>query len=203
VTPHPERVRIVHDSTAEDPRDWDDMCRIVSRARGDTIRHMVVERIIRTKGWETAVTALNVVQPVDDYHWFSEQDLEDKLWDDNFYETWLNTLKDELLVEIFHTQYDTYLAYTTPELCEEVGASWEHAAEAMRGSIETFKQWVIGDVYGYVLEECIDVDDGDWIEVDSCWGFYGSDPRTNGMAEHLTPEQVEQAVNAEIEYQQY
>ena len=39
-----------------------------------------------------------------------------------------------------------------------------------------------------------------WNEVNSCWGFFGRDPRENGMAEHLDEELIELAAKAEVEY---
>jgi hypothetical protein len=39
-----------------------------------------------------------------------------------------------------------------------------------------------GDVYGYVLE------DTEGNEIDSCWGFFGSDWKGNGMAGQIPAE---------------
>lgn len=47
------------------------------------------------------------------------------------------------------------------------------------GEVETYDQFLRGDVWGFeVLDE-----DGE--VKDSCWGFFGSDPLTNGIADHL------------------
>lgn len=43
----------------------------------------------------------------------------------------------------------------------------ENALRVLRGQVETFDQYLRGDVYGYIITD----KDGD--EVDSCWGFYG------------------------------
>jgi len=63
----------------------------------------------------------------------------------------------------------------------------------LRGYLATFNQYLAGDVWGFVAEELVEMtgqrEDGTtvkrekWIEVDSCWGFFGSDPETNGMKE--------------------
>lgn len=73
----------------------------------------------------------------------------------------------------------------------------------LRGEVETYDQYLRGDVYGFVLKkvtpagygkaecgaddlECVQVYEGEKVEeTDSCWSFYGSDPAENGMAEHL------------------
>ena len=52
------------------------------------------------------------------------------------------------------------------------GKPWDSPAtieEALRGDFETFRSWVAGEVYGYVIKD----PDGDEIEDGSCWGFYG------------------------------
>lgn len=51
---------------------------------------------------------------------------------------------------------------------------------------EVFQSWVDGDCYGFTLYEHQpheEPDDGE--EIDSCWGFYGSDWETNGMKDNL------------------
>jgi len=52
--------------------------------------------------------------------------------------------------------------------------------EIMRGEIETYDQYLRGDVYGFVLE------DSKGNHLDSCSGFFGSNPHKNGMAENLS-----------------
>ncbi len=68
----------------------------------------------------------------------------------------------------------------------------EQAKDAAEVLIETWNQYLSGDVYGYRLfynpadlnEDEID----DMDELDSCWGFYGDDVKENGMEEHFSPE---------------
>jgi hypothetical protein len=42
-----------------------------------------------------------------------------------------------------------------------------HPFKYAEGMVETWNQYLSGDVYGYVIE------DGDENHIDSCWGFYG------------------------------
>lgn len=51
--------------------------------------------------------------------------------------------------------------------------------DILRSDVETYDQYLRGEVYGFVLSD----EDGE--EVDSCRGFYGDDPKTNGIIEHL------------------
>lgn len=45
------------------------------------------------------------------------------------------------------------------------------AADCIRAEVETYDQFLTGDVYGYVIED--EDEDGD--KLDSCWGFFGLD----------------------------
>lgn len=59
----------------------------------------------------------------------------------------------------------------------------QRAVESLVSEVAVYDQYLTGDVYGFVVED----DDGN--VVDSCWGFYGSDPFKNGMSDHFTPDQ--------------
>ena len=64
--------------------------------------------------------------------------------------------------------------------------------EYLKNEVTTLDQWLTGDVWGFKLYE-----NGE--EINSCWSYYGSDPHTNGMFEHLTKEQREN-LTIEMEY---
>ena len=56
-------------------------------------------------------------------------------------------------------------------------AHWRKAAlKCLQGEVETFAQFLAGEVYGYVVERTRVNADGDTLveeTLDSCWGFYG------------------------------
>jgi hypothetical protein len=59
--------------------------------------------------------------------------------------------------------------------------------------VKTYDQYLTGDIYGFRLveksrEESEDMVELSTVEIDSCWGFYGDDPKENGMLEHLSEE---------------
>jgi hypothetical protein len=60
----------------------------------------------------------------------------------------------------------------------------ERARRYLLGEIETYQQWLDGDVYGFALE----TPEGE--EVDSCWGFYGYDWEENGIYDHIPNELI-------------
>jgi len=63
---------------------------------------------------------------------------------------------------------------------------YKRVVEILESEVATYDQYLTGDVYGFKL---IAIEDGEedetGDEVDSCWGFYGSDPTVNGMSDHL------------------
>jgi hypothetical protein len=55
----------------------------------------------------------------------------------------------------------------------------QKATDILVGEVSTYDQYLTGDVYWFgVYDESGEM-------VDSCGGFYGRDPKTNGMADHL------------------
>lgn len=50
--------------------------------------------------------------------------------------------------------------------------NWKKVAyQQMEGEVEEYDMYLTGEVYGVITEE-YDEEDDDWIEKDSCWGFY-------------------------------
>ena len=100
----------------------------------------------------------------------------------------------------------------TPENIQKEWAGDKDLAEkSLHTEVEVYDQYLTGDVYGFIVEEAdlegIDTDEEDWEDQliwnheDSCWGFYGHDPRTNGMSDHLgSDELLELACNADCEW---
>jgi hypothetical protein len=62
----------------------------------------------------------------------------------------------------------------------------EKVKNLLRSEIETFDNYLTGEVYGFIVE------DKDGEDVDSCWGFYGED----GIKEAKT--EAENSINYEI-----
>jgi hypothetical protein len=97
-----------------------------------------------------------------------------------------------------------------PETIErEFNGDRDLAEKCLLAEVMTYDQYLTGDVYGFIVEERDfdderdEDDDEDWEETDSCWGFYGSDVRENGMAGHLGDGLIELAADAEVEYPSY
>lgn len=67
--------------------------------------------------------------------------------------------------------------------------------DLLRSEVEEYDQYLRGDVYGFKVVKtstCSECGDEDEEEIDSCWGFYGDDPKENGMLENIGDEIVEE-----------
>ncbi len=53
----------------------------------------------------------------------------------------------------------------------------------LQAEIKALDQYVTGNICGFTIE----YDDG---SINSCWGFYGYNPETNGMFEHWTNKEI-------------
>ena len=67
---------------------------------------------------------------------------------------------------IFASREDILVNFNVKRLTKSI---IERATKILEGEVETYDQFLRGDVYGYRIED----KDGD--EVDSCYGFYGID----------------------------
>lgn len=92
---------------------------------------------------------------------------------------------ERIKVENPHEGTTSTWGYLTRPLTDE---TWrKRAIEMMKSEVDVYDQYLRGDVYGYNLHEAVppadEDDDPDWDEIDSCWGFYGTDIIENGIAD--------------------
>ncbi len=80
---------------------------------------------------------------------------------------------------IYVTREAAMIEYSTKRI---TAAIKEKILAVLQAEVKTYDQYLTGDVYGYKVK---DTDDE---ELDSCWGFYGSDPAENGMLEQCGEE---------------
>lgn len=65
--------------------------------------------------------------------------------------------------------------------CNE--SNWREKAIAdMEAEVALYDQYLTGDVYGYTL---LKEEDGEWVEQESVWGFYGDDVMENGISDSV------------------
>lgn len=194
-------LKIIHDSSAESPREWDNfgtmICFHGRYDLGDKHNYNADDY----SGWEEMEKAIRkdygkgaVVLPL-------------YLLDHGRVQISTTSFKGEI------ARWDSgqigFIAVSKKDILDNFGGkivtqkTKEKAVKLLDAEVETYGYYVEGDVYGFRI---VDEDDN---EVDSCWGFYGLDFLTNGMLDYInsenlgdiTQEQLEELVeNTEIEY---
>lgn len=94
--------------------------------------------------------------------------------------------------------YSDVLIICTDKFYETTGANKENENEILESASKLFDAWAWGDVFGFILEKNVNFkkvyedgtseDSEEWQQLDSCWGFYGRDFKTSGISEHLPTE---------------
>ena len=103
---------------------------------------------------------------------------------------------NRIRIEHKHDNGNVTYSYKTKPLTDE---TWRaRAREVIDAEVETYDQYLRGDVYGYILEKEVIVEEkcpccGEVIktytemkEEDSCWGFYGDVLEENGILDYIT-----------------
>ena len=109
---------------------------------------------------------------------------------DRLEEVWgwlgITTFRDQV---VGYSQGDwcEVLLVATPEWLEKSGIKPEQVDAALESAAELYGAYMFGDVYGATVEKLVPngPDDAEWEEVDSCWGFYGSDHDKSGLNEFV------------------
>lgn len=169
-------LRIIQDNSSESPREWDNLGLIV---------------------------AFHKRYNLGDKHDFSKNDFGS--WD----ELRSAILKENgkgIILPVYMYEHSGVCLQTTPFQCPwdsgQVGFIYisnekikkeyggkrvskktvDKVTQYLKNEVETYSQYLEGEVYGF---EVVDEDDN---VTDSCFGFYGSDPKVNGIADHLNLE---------------
>lgn len=176
------KIEVIYDECPESPRRWDNLCHIIC-IRGDWDisdeglsfgRDEAIEKIEELKGREDVV-----IKPVYMYdhsgQTISLRDFGDR-WDSGIC-GFIYASKEEVFKECMN-------------ITEE---NWkERVYEIMEGEIEIYDQYIRGEVYGFrVYKEYTEQHknmrtEETWYtteleEIDSCWGFYGTEFDENGL----------------------
>lgn len=192
-------VQLIKDSDAEDPRNWDNLASMVCDHR----RYILGEE-------DGATEALELI-----YKSLSEKQLEDLGFNSTHVPDIQQALEMTGLAIIlplylydhsgitmrttkFSCPWDSgqvgFIYVSKEKVCAEFG--WKRLSKGrtekirsiMVGEVEVYDQYLTGDVWGFRVSE-------DGRETDCCWGFYGSDPLSNGVLDHLA-DQAKQLVQA-------
>lgn len=89
---------------------------------------------------------------------------------------------------IYVTREDALREFSAKRITKEVR---EKAEQLLRNEVETYDQFLRGDVYGYVVKD----DEGN--DMDSCWGFFGLEfaiEQAKGAASHVAESSLAYAI---------
>ncbi len=85
----------------------------------------------------------------------------------------------------------------TPQRQEIIGTPDALVDACLEAELATYNQYLEGDVWGYLVEQrehCGRCGHDEWEQVDSCWGFFGSNPKENGIkdavGEYVTDDEL-------------
>lgn len=194
-------IEIVADDWVESPREWDNITKMICQHG----RYYLGDEEYKNsyanswKEWfayyvlENYSTGLNL-KIYDTFGYFEDEEEVDKVWE------WIE--KNMIVMPLF--LYDhSGLSISTSRICrwdsgqvgfmyitkkdavKEFGKKYftkaveEKAIAWMEAELETYDNYLRGDVYGYrILDE-----NGD--ELDSCWGFYGYDHEKSGLLDDV------------------
>jgi hypothetical protein len=225
--PPKRRIRIVHDDNAESPRDWDNLGTMAcwhnrydlgdEQSERDPLEHMLY-LCCEYDG----DSAARVERAIDEYPYPNNREewrefdrwhagIVTNLFDKHF--VWLPLyLYDHSGITMstgrFSCPWDSgqvgFIYVSKAKLRKEYG--WKYVTEKraqkiyeyLTGEVETYAQYLEGDVYGYVVEQ-YDSSTDEWEEGDSCWGFYGQDCESIAENSGFSVEEVKQAFN-NVEY---
>jgi len=162
-------LEIYRDEYAESPREWDNLSTFYCFHK----RYNLGDK-----------------HSIDQDAYNSWQELEDENFSDN-----------DIVVNIYMYDHSGISIATSPFMCRwdsgQVGVAVvtkqkiikeygtyddktkAQARKCLESEVETYNDYVQGEVYGYTLL------DSEGEEIDSCFGFYGYDPTTNGIFDNL------------------
>jgi hypothetical protein len=171
-------LEIVHDEDAHSPRDWDNLTKMVCFHRRYNLGDVTDSYI------------------EDDYSSWDEL-YEDIMRRDNPLVIKPLYMYDHsgitISTEPFSCSWDSGqigYVFITPNRIEELGTTrwddepWFDYIKRLEGylknEVKTYDDYVTGDVYGYRVV------DQEGNEEDSCWGYYGSDLKENGILDEFS-----------------
>lgn len=205
-------LEVIQDEYPDDPRNWSNVCTMVCWHRryklGDDHSFESLYEFMQ-----------HLYLDVIGKHWCDEHESDD--WQD-VYKELQNTdlvlikqinLYDHSGITIstssgypYNDRWDSccvgFIYVTKKTIFKECGGiteeNWkDRADEYLEGEVQTYDQYLRGDIYGYVLtkkvihqEKCphcgeVIKEYEDEEEVDSCWGFYGDCLEENGILDNI------------------
>jgi hypothetical protein len=170
-----QELRILHDESAESPREWDSITTMICFHKRYTLGDKHSYRSEDFGSWDELREQIEedynvlLILPLmlHDHSGISMSIGNSSGWDSGQV-GWIFIANDveESLAELFE----------------------DRLTEIIKADVEVYDQYLQGDTYGYQLIEKVPCETCSHVEervVDSCWGFYGHDIRKNGILDNL------------------
>lgn len=204
--PNNRLLKIYQDENPESPRScWDNLGKMVCVHRrynlGD---HNLDDRLEVLQYMADHMDITKII---------TDLDLEDEIYNnEDKLEEWLNSRKDWICLPLYLYDHSGITMSTSPFSCSwdsgQVGfifcstdmiikeygdtspETLEKVTKILENEVEIYDQYLTGDVYGFKIVKLSTCDHGHTHEdeEDSCWGFYGSDIKENGILDNLNQE---------------
>ena len=196
-------LHIVYDSDPDSPRNWDNLGTMIcvhSRYNlGDVHYKSKLECL------QHIATSLGITEIINDLDMYKEiYDDEEQL------EEWIKSREDFVILPLylydhsgitmstssFSCKWDSgqvgYIYCSTDKILKEYGTTdldtLTKVENILEGEVETYDQYLTGDVYGFELYKVKTCSEGhkhlDFL--DSCHGFYGDNWKENGIFDHIS-----------------
>ena len=211
------KIELIRDNDPENPRDFDNQCRMICWHN----RHTLGDDHLYDRNNYKWQIAFEHNSDLDRYVYRCESELYLKYYDyarnkgfskcHEYASSMIHPRLNRLVEEEFDKHYVALTLYLYDHSglsikARPFGCNWDsgpvghiicpiehdNAEEIMLAEIKTYDQYLQGDVWGYRITR-------DSKEEDSCWGFFGSNPKENGMLAYwedsLTKEELAQALN--------
>ena len=160
--------RIEQDNDAENPRNWDNLTTLICLHNRYELGDKHDYKTENYQSWKELEDAINENEnPIEIYRLF--------LYDHSGLRIKIGSFQG--LLPQGHAEFDSGMvgfAIVTQKSVDEMGTPLDKIDEQVQGEIETYDDYLSGQVCGFVItDECKECQHE--IIVDSCWGFYGSE----------------------------
>jgi hypothetical protein len=196
------RLHIYYDEIIESPRDWDNLGTMLCVHR----RYYLGDKQLSSH--LSCLQCMSDDLGVGDI--IEDMDLLDEVYqDEDRLQEWLNLRDNWVCLPLylydhggitmntggFSCSWDSgqvgYIYASTKAIEAEFGEINDEVLikvkNILESEVETYDQYLTGEVFGFRLMKISECDLGHEHEeeIDSCWGFYGSDWKTNGILDHI------------------
>lgn len=195
-------LNIYQDEDPESPREWDNLgIMICCHSRYNLGDKQVSDKHAALMDMADSLDINLILQDLEMY---------DEIYGDaETLEEWLNLKNDWVCLPLylydhsgitmstssFSCRWDSgqvgYIYCPTSTILKEYGnidpETLDKVTKCLEAEVKTYDQYLTGDVYGFKLMKITKCDYGHEHEeeIDSCWGFYGSDYKTNGIFDNI------------------